>query len=241
MCFSILNFGFDSFNPSPDRTNYTIGFTVNWYNIFRSEEFFSALKNSLIISVTVVGILALLGTLMVIGLGVYQLSSKNWYSGISYLRLIIPDLVIAVAILVFLAAFVIPLSVWTIIAAHIVFCLAYMVLVLCSRVANLDSHLLEAALDLGATPRQAFMKVLLPQLTPSIRTSCLLAFVLSLVDFLLGSLTLGSGCNNLQGEILCRLRTELQPEINTLSIFLITGVVLIVLVAEFIRAFDNKK
>lgn len=240
MWFYILRFGFDSFNPSPYSTTY-IGFTLNWYNIFRSEEFFSALKNSLIVSLTVVAILALLGALMVIGWGVYQLSSKNWYSGIAEIRLIIPDIVIAVGILVFLAAFVIPLSLWTIIAAHIVFCLAYMVLVLCSQVANLDPHLLEAALDLGATPRQAFMKVLLPQLTPSIISSCLLAFVLSLVDFLLGSLTLGSGCNNLPGEILCPLRTELQPEINTLSILLITAVVLIVLVAEFIRTFDHKK
>lgn len=198
MWFYILSFGFDSFNPSPDSTTY-VAFTLNWYNIFRSEKFFLALRNSLIVSLTVVAILALVGTLMVIGWGVYQLASKNWYSGIAYLRLMIPDIVIAVGILVFLAAFVIPLTLWTIIAAHIVFCLAYMVLLLCSKLANLDPHLLEAALDLGATPRQAFIKVLLPQLTPSIRTSCVLGFVLSLVDFLLGSLISGSNYNNLQG------------------------------------------
>jgi spermidine/putrescine transport system permease protein len=150
--------------------------------------------------------------------------------------LIIPDIAIAVATLVFLAAFTVRLSLWTIIAAHVVFCLAYIGLVVSSRLTNLDPHLEEAALDLGATPFQAFVKVLLPQLMPGIIAGCLLAFVLSLDDFLIASFTAGSGSNTLPMEIFSRIRTGVKPDINALSVILIIVSAIVAFVAESIRA-----
>jgi spermidine/putrescine transport system permease protein len=241
MYLPILVLAFYSFNQSPYSATWQ-GFTLDWYyKLFSDARILSALKNSLIVALTAVGIAAVLGTLMAVGLARYQFFGKKLYRGISYLPLIIPDIAIAVATLVFLAAFAIPLSLWTIIAAHIVFCLAYIGVVVSSRLTNLDPHLEEAALDLGATPLQAFIKVLLPQLIPGILAGCLLAFVLSLDDFLIASFTSGSGSNTLPIEIFSRIRTGVKPDVNALSVLLITVSAIVAFIAEFIRAFDNKK
>jgi spermidine/putrescine transport system permease protein len=236
MYLPIVVLAFYSFNQSPYSATWQ-GFTLDWYyKLFSDERILAALKNSLIVAASAVTVSAVLGTLMAVGLARYRFSGKALYRGVAYLPLIIPDIAIAVATLVFLAAFAIPLSIWTIMAAHVVFCLAYVSLVVSSRLTNLDPHLEEAALDLGATPAQAFVQVLLPQLMPAIVAGCLLAFVLSLDDFLIASFTSGSGANTLPMEIFSRIRTGVKPDINALSVILITVSAIIALVAELIRA-----
>ena len=241
MYLPILVLGFYSFNQSPYSAIWQ-GFTLDWYRkLFSDDRILSALQNSMIVAGCAVAISAVLGTLMAVGLARYQFPGKKLYRGIAYLPLIIPDIAIAVATLVCLAAFAIPLSLWTIVAAHIVFCLAYVGLVVASRLTNLDPHLEEAALDLGATPTQAFIKVLLPQLMPGILAGCLLAFVLSLDDFLISSFTAGSGSNTLPMEIFSRIRTGVKPDINALSVMLISVSAIVALIAELIRASGENK
>ena len=244
MYLPIAVLAFYSFNKSPYSGAWE-GFTWEWYEkLFQDERILSALQNSLIVAFSAVSISAVLGTLMAVGLARYRFPLKGLYRGISYLPLIIPDIAIAVATLVFLAAFAVRLSVWTIIAAHVVFCLAYIALVVSSRLTNLDPHLEEAALDLGATPFQAFIKVLLPQLMPGIIAGCLLAFVLSLDDFLIASFTAGSGSNTLPMEIFSRIRTGVKPDINALSVILIIVSAIVAFIAESIRAsasVENRK
>jgi spermidine/putrescine transport system permease protein len=236
MYLPIAVLAFYSFNQSAYSGDWE-GFTWEWYQkLFADRRILSALKNSLIVAICAVSISAVLGTLMAVGLARYRFPLKGLYRGISYLPLIIPDIAIAVATLVFLAAFAIRLTVWTIVAAHVVFCLAYIALVVSSRLTNLDPHLEEAALDLGATPLQAFIKVLLPQLMPGIVAGCLLAFVLSLDDFLIASFTAGSGSNTLPMEIFSRIRTGVKPDINALSVILIVVSAIVAFVAESIRA-----
>ncbi|HLO47481.1 MAG TPA: ABC transporter permease, partial [Kamptonema sp.] len=166
---------------------------------------------------------------------------KSLYRGVSYLPLIIPDIAIAVATLVFLAAAAIPLSLWTIVAAHIVFCLAYVGLVVSTRLADLNPYLEEAALDLGATPVEAFIKVLLPQLIPGIVSGCLLSFVLSMDDFLIASFTAGSGSTTLPLEIFSRIRTGVKPDINALSVILMLVSGGLAFLAEFLRERSEQK
>jgi spermidine/putrescine transport system permease protein len=241
MYLPILVLGFYSFNQSSYSANWQ-GFTWSWYrNLLTDERIFFALQNSLIVACCAVGISSVLGTLMAVGLARYQFLGKRLYKSISYLPLMIPDIAIAVATLVFLAAIAIPLSLWTVVAAHVVFCLAYVGLVVSSRLTNLDPHIEEAAQDLGATPVQAFIKVLLPQLMPGIIAGCLLAFVLSLDDFLIASFTAGSGYNTLPMEIFSRIRTGVKPDINALSVILIIFSAIIALVAEWIRAAGQDK
>lgn len=241
MYLPILVLGFYSFNQSPYSATWQ-GFTLDWYRkLFSDDRILSALQNSMIVAGCAVAISAVLGTLMAVGLARFQFPGKKLYRGVAYLPLIIPDIAIAVATLVCLAAFAIPLSLWTIVAAHVVFCLAYVGLVVASRLTNLDPHLEEAALDLGATPMQAFIKVLLPQLMPGIIAGCLLAFVLSLDDFLISSFTAGSGSNTLPMEIFSRIRTGVKPDINALSVMLISVSAIVALVAELIRASGDNK
>jgi spermidine/putrescine transport system permease protein len=235
MYLPILVLTFYSFNASAYSAAWQ-DLTLKWYlTLFRDRRILAALQNSLSVALCAVGISAVLGTLMAVGLARYKFPGKTLYRGVSYLPLIIPDIAIAVATLVFLATFAIPLSLWTIVAAHVVFCLAYIGLVVSSRLTNLDPYLEEAALDLGATPLQAFIKVLLPQLMPGIVAGCLLAFVLSLDDFLIASFTAGSGSNTLPIEIFSRIRTGVKPDINALSVISILVSGLVAFTAEYIR------
>jgi spermidine/putrescine transport system permease protein len=224
-----------SVNQSPYSAGWE-GFTVNWYlKLFSDKRIFTALQNSLTVALTAVAISAVIGTLMAVGLAKFRFPGKSLYLGMSYLPLIIPDIAIAVATLVFLAAVQIRLSLWTIVAAHIVFCLAYIGLVVSTRLADLNPHLEEAALDLGATPVQAFTQVLLPQLMPGIISGCLLAFVLSMDDFLIASFTAGTGATTLPMEIFSRIRTGVKPDINALSVILILVSGSLAFVAEYLR------
>jgi spermidine/putrescine transport system permease protein len=177
---------------------------------------------------------------MAVGLARFRFPGKSLYQGIAYLPLIVPDIAIAVSTLVFLAAVAIPLSLWTIVAAHVVFCLSYVALVVSTRLADLDPNLEEAALDLGATPVQAFIQVLLPELMPGIVSGCLLAFVLSMDDFLISSFTAGSGATTLPMEIFSRIRTGVKPDINALSVILILLSGIVAFVGEYLRTKGEK-
>jgi spermidine/putrescine transport system permease protein len=226
---------FYSFNDSAYSAGWQ-GFTLKWYvELSQDSRIIGALGNSLVVALVSVVVSAVLGTLMAVGLARYKFLGKNLYLGISYLPLIVPDIAIAVATLVFLAAIGIPLSLWTIIGAHVVFCLAYIAIVVSTRLGDLDPNLEEAAMDLGATPIQAFIKVLLPQLTPGIISGCLLAFVLSLDDFLIASFTAGTGATTLPMEIFSRIRTGVKPDVNALSVILILASGFIAAAGEYIR------
>nr|WP_322743706.1 ABC transporter permease [Romeria gracilis] len=230
----ILVLGLYSFNESRYGAVWK-GFSLKWYGkLFQDERLFLALADSLKIAFCAVGLSAVLGTLMAIGLAKYRFPGRSVYRGASYLPLIIPDIAIAVATLVFLAAAAIPLSIWTAIAAHMVFCLAYVAVVVSSRLSGMNPHLEEAALDLGATPTQALVKVLLPQLAPAILAGCLLAFVLSMDDLLISSFTAG-GATPLPIEIFSRVRTGVKPDINALSVVLILASGLLAAIAEYLR------
>jgi spermidine/putrescine transport system permease protein len=235
MYIPVLVLAFFSFNASPFSAGWS-GFSLQWYQrMFSDTRILSALMDSLSVALLAVGIAAVLGTLMAVGLARYTFPGKRLYQGISYLPLIIPDIAIAVATLVFLASLAIPLSLWTVVAAHIVFCLAYIAVVVSTRLTGMNPHLEEAALDLGATPFQAFIKVLLPQLMPAIISGCLLAFVLSMDDLLISSFTAGGGTTTLPMEIFSRVRTGVKPDINALSVVLILASGTLAFAAELIR------
>lgn len=229
-----------SFNSSPSSAQWE-GFSWRWYGrLWEDDRIFLALQNSLFVALGAVTIAAVLGTLMAVGLSKYKFPGKGLYQGVAYLPLIVPDIAIAVATLLFLAYVAVPLSIWTVIAAHVVFCISYIAIVVSTRLANLNRHLEEAALDLGATPIQAFLQVLLPQLVPGIVAGCLLAFVLSMDDLLISSFTTGGGATTLPIEIFSRVRTGVKPDINALSVLLIFASGIVAFIAEVIRHQSSK-
>jgi spermidine/putrescine transport system permease protein len=235
MYVPILILAIYSFNESRFSASWT-GFSLRWYeSLLNDTRLLSALGDTLFVGGFAVGISAILGTMMAVGLAKFSFPGKALYRGMAYLPLIIPDIAIAVATLVFLVTIGFSRSIWTIVAAHIVFCLAYIAVVVSTRLAGLNPHLEEAALDLGATPAQAFIKVLLPELMPAILSGCLLAFVLSMDDLLISSFTSGDGANTLPMEIFSRVRTGVKPDINALSTVLITFSGLLAFVSEYLR------
>jgi spermidine/putrescine transport system permease protein len=248
MYLPIVVLGVYSFNDSRYSAGWK-GFTWKWYQSFLEDSrVLTALGNSLVVAICAVAIAAVLGTLMAVGLSRYRFPGQQVYQGIAYLPLIIPDIAIAVSTLVFLAAVAIPftggwiqLSLKTIIASHVVFCLSYIALVVSTRMNNLNPDLEEAALDLGANPTQAFLQVLLPELMPAILSGCLLAFVLSLDDFLISSFTAGGGVSTLPMEIFSRIRTGVKPDINALSMMLILASGFLTALAEYFRYRGEQK
>jgi len=241
MYLPILVLALYSFNESPYSANWE-GITLKWYgNLLKDGRIFTALQNSLTVAFSAVGISAILGTLMAVGLARYRFTGKSLYRGISFLPLIIPDIAIAVATLIFLAVIGIRLSIWTIVAAHVVFCLAYVAIAVSARLSGLDPHLEEAALDLGANPVEAFIKVLLPELLPGIISGCLIAFVLSMDDFLIASFTSGTGSGTLPMEIFSRIRTGVKPDINALSVMLMIISGLAAFLAQYITYQSEQK
>jgi spermidine/putrescine transport system permease protein len=241
MYLPILVLAFYSVNESAISAQWT-GFSLKWYaRFFHDGRIQQALFDSLKVATGSVAIAAVFGTLMAVGLSRYRFLGRDLYQNAVYLPLIIPDISIAVATLVFLAAISMPLSIGTIVASHVVFCLAYVSLAVSTRINSLDPHLEEAAQDLGATPFQSFRLVLLPQLFPAIVSGCLLAFVCSMDDFLIASFTAGGGINTLPMEIYSRIRTNLTPDLNALSVLLITASAFAVLLAEFIRFRSEQK
>lgn len=236
MYLPILVLAVYSFNDSKRYTSVWQGFSLRWYEtLFQDARIFRSVQDTVFIAVVAVGISAVLGTLMALGLAKYRFPGKSLYRGVSYLPLIIPDIAIAVATLVFLASMAVPLSIWTIIAAHMVFCIAYIAVVVSSRINGLDPNLEEAALDLGASPPQALVKVILPELMPAIVSGCLLAFVLSVDDLLISSFTAGGGANPLPIEIFSRIRNGVKPDMNALSVLLILSSGMIAALAEYLR------
>jgi spermidine/putrescine transport system permease protein len=241
MYIPILVLGFYSFNDSRFSSTWG-GFSLRWYDsLINDRRIIAALIDSLQVALTAVGVSAILGTMMAVGLAKYRFPGKGLYKGASYLPLIVPDIALAVATLVFLASVGAPLSLWTIIAAHIVFCLAYVAVVVSTRLTGLNPSLEEAALDLGANPFQAFVKVLLPELMPAILSGCLLAFVLSMDDLLISSFTAGGGASTLPMEIFSRVRTGVKPDINALSVLLILFSGFLAFLSEYIRYRSEKR
>jgi spermidine/putrescine transport system permease protein len=229
--FALLMYGFlympilvmalYSFNNAPNSAKWE-GFTFKWYATFlRDERIMAALGNSLQVAILSVGIAAVLGTLMAVGMARYRFPGKIIYQTVAILPPIVPDISMGVATLVALAALAIPLSLGTIVAAHVVFCLTYIALSINTRINDLNPHLEEAALDLGASPFQAFMQVLLPELAPAILSGCLLAFALSMDDLVISSFTAGGGTTTLPMEIFSRLRRSVKPDLNALSVVLL--------------------
>jgi spermidine/putrescine transport system permease protein len=230
-----------SFNNEANSAKLT-GFTLKWYQQFlQDERIIAALFNSLLVAIISVAIAAVIGTLMAVGLSRYRFPGKTAYQTVAYLPPIVPDITMGVATLVALATLAVPLSFWTIVAAHVVFCLAYIALTISTRINDLNPHLEEAALDLGANPFQAFIQVLLPELWPAILSGCLLAFALSMDDVVIASFTAGGGTMTLPMEILSRLRRSVKPDLNALSVVLMIVSGGAALGAELIRYRSEQK
>jgi spermidine/putrescine transport system permease protein len=224
-----------SFEQSRLAVHWT-GFTISWYEaLFADATLASALINSLIVALTAVAVAGVMGTMAAVGLSRLHFAGKDIFRGLVLLPIIIPEIAMAVSALTLFLAMGLTLSLATIIIAHIVFCISYVTLTVMGRLDGIDPKLEEAAQDLGASPVVAFFRVTLPLLMPGVVAGCLLAFVLSLDDFVVTQFTAGVGATTLPLRIYSLVKFGVSPEINALSTLMIMGTVTLTLCSELLN------
>lgn len=220
-----------SFNESRQIGVWT-GFSWQWYGeLMRDEAVLDALKLSLWVATWSTVISTFLGTLTAIAMERHRFWGKITYDAILYLPIIIPDIVMALSTLLFFVVLGVALSKYTILIAHVAFNISFVAIVVRARLADMSSTLEEAAADLGANEWQTFRRVTLPLLMPGIVSGALLAFTLSLDDFVITFFVAGPGSTTLPVRVYSMIRFGLTPEVNAVSTLMFLGSTLLVIIS----------
>jgi len=220
-----------SFNDSKSRGTWG-GFTFKWYlELFKDRDIKTALYYTVTIAVIAAVISTIVGTISAIGIYNMKTSRINLFLNINYLPIINPDIVTGIALMILFLSINIKLGFSTMLLAHITFDIPYVILSVLPKLKQLDKNITEAALDLGATPLYTLRKIIIPQIKPGIITGFLIAFTLSIDDFVISFFTTGSGVTNLSIEIYSMARRGISPTINALSslmLVVVLGLLLII-------------
>jgi spermidine/putrescine transport system permease protein len=221
-----------SFNRSRLSARW-LGFTGEWYAVlWRDEQIFQSLENSLVVAAGVTLACVVFGTMSALVFARPRLRGRALLDGVVYLPLVIPEIVIAVATVIFFSLLALKLSLWTIVIAHITFCISYVIIVVGARLAGMDRSIQEAALDLGANEWTTFFRITLPMAAPAILSAALLVFTTSFDDYLITSFVAGVRSTTLPLEIYSHLKRGITPEINAISTIILAATIPLVLVAQ---------
>jgi len=218
-----------SFNSSRFGGSWK-GFTLNWYvKLFTDRNIWHALTNTLLIAASSTLLAVILGTLAAWVLYKYKSRIQVAHNVIIYLPLVLPDILMGISLLLFFVALKVTLGLFTIFIAHVTFSLSYVAMVVYGRFQDFDYSILEAARDLGATWNQAVRKVLIPYLLPGIAAGGLLAFTLSLDDFVITFFVSGPDSTTLPLYIYSMMRHGSPAVINALSVILVLFTFIVVI------------
>jgi len=205
------------------------GFTIDWYvKLFHNEALGKALQNTLIVAISSTIISTVFGTMVALVMERYEFWGKLPFDALLYLPIIIPDIAMAVMLLLFFVMAKMPLSLISIIISHVAFNISFVAVVVRARLADFDRSLEEAAMDLGANEFQTFWRVTLPLLMPGILGGALLAFTLSIDDFVITFFTAGIGSTTLPLRIYSMVKLGVTPEINALSTMMLLASMILV-------------
>ncbi len=223
---------FFSFNRSRLSAHW-IGFTGEWYALlWRDEQIIQSLLNSLLVAGAATLVCVVFGTMGALVFPKVRRRAKTVLDGIVYLPLVIPEIVMAVAIVIFFSLLRMQLSLSTVILAHITFCISYVIIVVGARLAGMDPSIEEAALDLGANEWTTFFRITLPIAAPAILSAALLVFTTSFDDYLITSFVAGVRSTTLPLEIYSRLKRGITPEINAISTVILAATIPLVYIAQ---------
>ena len=218
-----------SFNDSRLNAQW-VGFTLDWYRkLFTNEEMLSAAWNSLVIGLTASAISTVLGTMAGYAMHRYKL---RVLPVLVLAPIAIPEILMGVSLLIFFVMINLTLGLWSIALAHIAFCIGFVAIVLRARLAGMDDSLVEAARDLGATPFRAFRLVTLPLIMPGVIAGALMAFTLSIDDFVITFFTAGADAVTLPLKIYTMVKTSVTPEVNAVSTLLMLLTLLLIVIAS---------
>ena len=234
-----------SFNDSRSLTKFG-GFSLRWYEkMFADSTMMEAVLYTVIIAVIATVVATVVGTITAIGLSKSRKVVQKMVERINDLPVMNPDIVTAISLLMFFSVLTVKKGFGTLLIAHIMFCIPYVMLSVTPKLRSLDPNLIDAAMDLGATPFQALAKVIVPQIKPGIVSGALIAFTMSFDDFVISYFTTGNGVNNIS-ILVYTMSKRVNPSINALStivillITLVLGVVNIVPIVRENREKDGK-
>jgi spermidine/putrescine transport system permease protein len=231
----------NSFNTSKYGHSWK-GFTFRWYDkLLDNDALMQAFWNSLTVGVLSATFAAIIGTLMAFSLYQYHFTFKKAAGGMLFVVMMSPDIVLAITFLVIFMALGIQLGFWSLLIAHITFCLPFVVITVYARLSGFDGNLLEAAKDLGAGEARTFFTVVLPMSMPAIVSGWLLSFTLSLDDVIVSSFVTGPSYEILPIRVFSMVKVGVSPEVNALAALMLIISALLVFVAQlFIRKGRNQ-
>ena len=209
------------------------GFTFKWYErLFQNESIMSALYYTIVVAVLSSIIATIVGTISAIGIHKMRGKGRKLILNINYLPILNPDIVTAVALMSLFAFVNLEFGFVTMLLSHIMFSIPYVILSVLPKLKQLPQNIEEAAMDLGATPSYALRKVILPQIKPGIVSGFLMAFTMSIDDFIISFFNTGNGVSNLSIEIYGMARRGIKPEINALSTIMFSVVLILLLLSN---------
>lgn len=231
-----------SFNEGKSLTSFT-GFSLRWYqHMLESQDMMEALYATFSIAILATFISTVVGTISAIGLSKSKKVIRNIMDQVNNLPMMNPEIVTAIGFMLLFITFNVEKGYMTMLLAHIAFCIPYVILSVMPKIRSLDPNLADAAMDLGATPWQALRKVIVPQITPGIVSGALIAFTMSVDDFIISYFVTGRGVKNLS-IVVYTMSKRVNPSINavsTLVVVIITIVLLIINLAPIVAAKSRK-
>lgn len=231
-----------SFNEGKSLTSFT-GFSLRWYqHMLESQDMMEALYTTFSIAILATFISTVVGTISAIGLSKSKKVIRNIMDQVNNLPMMNPEIVTAIGFMLLFITFNVEKGYMTMLLAHIAFCIPYVILSVMPKIRSLDPNLADAAMDLGATPWQALRKAIVPQITPGIVSGALIAFTMSVDDFIISYFVTGRGVKNLS-IVVYTMSKRVNPSINavsTLVVVIITIVLLIINLAPIVAAKSRK-
>ena len=221
---------FYSFNAAKDTTFTHFSFV--WYEklIFGSKDLWAALWNSLLVAFSSSLVATLLGTLAAIGITWYSFMGRQYIQSVSFLPMVLPEVIMGVSLLIFFSGIKLSLGLFTIFIAHTTFCLPFVYLMVSARIDEFDYSIIEASHDLGANEAQTLFKVIIPAIMPGIISGFMMSVTMSLEDYVITSLVSGPGSTTLPLYVYSMIRFGVSPVINSLSFVLILAICTIVFI-----------
>lgn len=229
-----------SFNDSKSRVSWS-GFTFRWYiELFQNQMILSSLRYTLLIALIASLVSTAVGTIAAIGIYKMKYLEKQLVLNLNYLPVLNPDIVTGLSLMLLFIFLNINLGFITLLLAHISFCIPYVILSVLPKLKQLPANTMEAAMDLGAPPLYAIRKVILPQISPGIISGALIAFTLSIDDFVISFFTTGQGVSNLSITIFSMARRGINPTINALSTLLFASVLILLLLINMQKGKEER-
>lgn len=229
-----------SFNDSRSLTKFA-GFSLRWYEkMFSDAVMMDAIFYTILIAVLATVISTVVGTITAIGLSHSNKILKNLVSQINDLPILNPEIVTGIGLLMFFSLLGIEKGLVTMLLAHVMFCIPYVMLSVMPKLRSLDPNIADAALDLGATPWQALTKVIVPQIMPGIAAGALIAFTMSFDDFIISYFVTGNGVQNIS-ILVYTMSKRVNPSINALSTIIIIPVTLVLILINVLPIIKEKQ